>query len=229
MEIRNIIFDWDHTLFPFSQYWERAHKQAFFDFKYDTLLSFSDFIKTYRRYDQDLWPLVAQGEMTLDELRVLRLVKAMEEHNYIVSPEEAKRFFNHFFSTLLQLIEPEPFLLEQVLSLQQHYQLAILTNGKISEQREKIKRAGFEGIMPVYISEEMGLEKPDLAAFQYVLAKEKFQVKHTLMVGDSLTNDILPAKELGLQTAYIGKEQTKESELTFLSIQELCDYLLKDT
>lgn len=51
-----------------------------------------------------------------------------------------------------------------------------------------------------------GVAKPDLEAFLAVLAKMKADPEETVMVGDSLENDILPAMAIGMKAILLDRE-----------------------
>lgn len=53
------------------------------------------------------------------------------------------------------------------------------------------------------ISGEIGLAKPDPAFFQRMLEDTGCSAEHAVMVGDSLTGDLLPACELGMRTVRV--------------------------
>jgi len=60
----------------------------------------------------------------------------------------------------------------------------------------------------IFTPKEAGANKPDLKAFLAVL--EKFQVdpQETVMVGDSLERDILPAKAIGIKAILLDRDGT---------------------
>jgi len=74
-----------------------------------------------------------------------------------------------------------------------------------------------------------GVKKPDLQAFLAVLEKMKADPEETVMVGDSLENDILPALALGIKPILLdrqGKVEINDSAITKISsLKELKKYL----
>ena len=57
----------------------------------------------------------------------------------------------------------------------------------------------------------MGVKKPDPAIFQLGVEALDLPAEHVLVVGDSITKDILPAKSLGCTTAWMKGVEWKES------------------
>ncbi|WP_196497877.1 HAD family hydrolase [Lactococcus lactis] len=225
-DIKAVIFDWDNTLFPFKTYWEKSHNKVFYQNHFEDLgLDYQNFITTYRYYDKMLWKEVLLKKITLGELRQQRLIMTMRDYGIEYSSNRAQKFFEDFFNQLLKEIVPENNLILAVKELKEEYNLSILTNGKIFEQTEKIKRSGFEGVLDTYISDQIGYEKPDIRAFQYVIKQQGLEPQTTLMVGDSYDNDLKPAHELGMKTAYIGNTSSLKTDYSFNTIMELVAFL----
>ncbi len=227
-EIKNIIFDWDNTLFPFKKYWEIAHRKVFLDLlDFQDGFSIDEFMTRYRELDEQLWPMVHEGKLTIEQLREERVRQVLDHYAIHYKENFVRLFFDIFLTALLEEIKIDHDLLSKIQAISQNYNIAILSNGESWEQREKIKRFGFENLFPVYISAETGLTKPDKAAFLNILEKEAFQREETLMVGDLLEHDIIPAKELGLVTAYIGYDDEGIADKTYESIQAFLKDFLK--
>ena len=74
-----------------------------------------------------------------------------------------------------------------------------------------------------------GVQKPDPRAFQTVLKKMKAKPEETLMVGDTLENDILPAQALGIKAILLDRDnkiEAGDSAITKItSLKELKSYL----
>lgn len=81
---------------------------------------------------------------------------------------------------------------------------ALLTNGRSEVQRPKVFAFGLHTEVDfVGITGELGAWKPDALAFRLVLDNLGVEPKHALMVGDNEDFDIVPAKALGMQTAWV--------------------------
>ncbi|SJZ42066.1 mutator mutT protein/haloacid dehalogenase superfamily, subfamily IA, variant 3 with third motif having DD or ED/haloacid dehalogenase superfamily, subfamily IA, variant 1 with third motif having Dx(3-4)D or Dx(3-4)E [Pilibacter termitis] len=223
--IKNFIFDWDNTLFDYKGYWEKAHRQKYNDFrKINEITSYENFMRIYKENDEKLWIKVSNGEMTLDELRLRRMLMTMAKLKISMTEEEAVLFFDDVFKRLLNSIQPQKDLLKRLQTMKDK-KIFILTNGTIEEQNEKLSRTGFLNQFPTYISEDIGFEKPNLTAFEYVIKKNNLSPLESVMIGDSLTNDILPAKKLGMRTVLVGGQSNKEADFSFESVTSFLDYI----
>lgn len=75
------------------------------------------------------------------------------------------------------------------------------------------------------ISSLIGLRKPDLKFFRHIIEKLGCAPEETLMVGDRLGADIIPAKKLGLKTCWIEfSDFPSQDELN--KITNMIDYTL---
>ena len=94
-----------------------------------------------------------------------------------------------------------------LLRCQPHYQMALVSN--FTPNLPKIlAEAGLDGLVGrVYCSALVGLRKPNLDIFHLVLDELGVRPDQAAMIGDSLTNDIMPAHEVGLTTLWIRGDQ----------------------
>ena len=93
-----------------------------------------------------------------------------------------------------------------LLSLNENYELGILTNGKIVEQKQKIERMKLYDIISpdqVFISDEIGYEKPDPKSFHYALNKLNATSTDSIYVGDSWVNDIEGSINAGMSAVWV--------------------------
>ncbi|HOP06691.1 MAG TPA: HAD family hydrolase [candidate division Zixibacteria bacterium] len=104
-----------------------------------------------------------------------------------------------------------PFLFEDTIPtlerLRDNYRLAILTNGLIDLQQDKVDIAGlrdyFEIIM---VSGEIGIGKPDRRIFESVHEKLGLRIDQTVMVGNSLKSDIAGARSIGMKSIWLNRK-----------------------
>lgn len=75
-----------------------------------------------------------------------------------------------------------------------------VTNGSAVAQQNKLRNSGLDRIMDrVFISEQVGFEKPDIRFFERCFAKiPGFKREETLIVGDSLTSDMRGGNNAGI-------------------------------
>ena len=91
----------------------------------------------------------------------------------------------------------------------------MVTNGTLSVQKGRIKSAGMRPYFKdIFISEEIGYDKPGKAYFDYCFSRiSNFHRENTVIIGDSLTSDILGGKNAGICTVWYnphGSENASE-------------------
>lgn len=87
-----------------------------------------------------------------------------------------------------------------------NYLSAILTNGVPLVQRNKIRALNLAGQVDFIFCarhEILGYEKPDPRAFQMVLEETGFKEYETVMVGDNLENDVMGARDIGIDAFWL--------------------------
>lgn len=104
--------------------------------------------------------------------------------------------------------------------LQLHYDIVLLSNtNEIHETafNQKLRAVcGFNTLAvffdKVFYSHRIGMRKPDLTTFQFILNQTGFDPKHTLFIDDSHQH-ILGAQEAGIQTIWLEKGMTIEEHI----------------
>ena len=88
------------------------------------------------------------------------------------------------------------------------YELYLASNGASFVQRRRLESAGITGYFQgIFLSEEVGADKPQRAFFEACFASiPHFQKETALMVGDSLTSDIRGGKNAGIRTCWFAPQ-----------------------
>ena len=88
-------------------------------------------------------------------------------------------------------------------ALAQKYELGIIAN-QLDGLKERLEDFGLLNYFKYIISSwDIQVMKPDIRIFEYALDKANCIPQEACMIGDRLDNDILPAKSLGMKTAWI--------------------------
>lgn len=83
---------------------------------------------------------------------------------------------------------------------------AVLTNGTIEQQNDKLARVGLAGrVGPVYTVEDLGVAKPHAGAFLGACERWGLPPGAVLSVGDRHDLDVLPARAAGLQAVHLDR------------------------
>jgi putative hydrolase of the HAD superfamily len=84
-------------------------------------------------------------------------------------------------------------------------QIAVLTNGNAKQQRRKLAAIGLTGIGPVYTPDDLGVAKPDRAAFRSACERWGLAPEEVLSVGDNHEFDVLGARAAGLRAVHLDR------------------------
>lgn len=189
-----LLFDADNTLFDFDQAERnahlllcRAHGLAFSEEGY----------QLYHKCNADLWRDFDRGLCTKEYLLVERFRRYLAITGEHANPEALNRDHLRALGEGAMLL---PGAEELCRVLSRDHRLYLLTNAVASVQKARFANSAiapyFQG---VFISEEVGVGKPDSAYFDYVFhAVPGLARDNALVIGDSLTSDIQGANNAGL-------------------------------
>lgn len=97
-----------------------------------------------------------------------------------------------------------PAILDLVERLAAKYRLAIVSNGSSRNQRRKLAQTGLmKRFSRVFISGEVGVEKPNPVIFQLALDALDCDAGNALFIGDDPHRDIAGAAQVGVKTCWI--------------------------
>ena len=160
---------------------------------------------TYEKHSQEMFFAHERGEVSLEESRALRIMNTMKEYEIPFDREMAARFQERYqyYQYHLTLSDEWKEVLTQLKEM--GFCLAVLTNGPVKHQMEKLRSLGMERWIPeknYMISEAIGCVKPDVRIFRYVEEKLGLVPEDTIMIGDSYESDIEGAARAGWKTIW---------------------------
>lgn len=167
----------------------------------------------YRKINSGLWMEFEKGTITLDFLRTERFRKVLEFCG-MDSSEKICREVSGFY---LELLGSSGYLLdgaaEMLEKLSGKCSLVMITNGISPVQRGRIEASGTgRYFSAVVISEEIGYKKPEKEYFDAAMtAAGNPEKDKVLVVGDSLTSDILGGNNYGLDTCWFNPERRENT------------------
>ncbi|WP_455717239.1 HAD family hydrolase [Anaerosporobacter sp.] len=118
--------------------------------------------------------------------------------------------------------------------LSKKYKIGIIANQPLGTKERLKKHRILEYIDLVIASAEEGVSKPDLRIFNIALERANCLPEHSIMVGDRIDNDLVPAKTLGMYTIWIQqgfggywtiRDKREEADLVVKNLSEICEYL----
>ena len=194
-----VFLDADETLFDFKRAERYALSRACVPFGVEAS---EDLVHAYDRINSGLWTLLERGELDSRTLRVRRFSLLFRELDLDMDAESFSRAYIEWLSKAAFLL---PGAEDLCAYLYGKYTLVIVTNGFREVQVPRIRSSAIRGYMSaVVVSEEAGCGKPDKSIFEYacalVGARDKGRI---IMVGDSLSSDILGGINFGIDTCWL--------------------------
>lgn len=213
MEGRSVIeflfLDLDDTILDFHRAERIAIGKTIRDFGVEPT---EDVLGRYHLINKAHWEKLERGELTRAEVLVNRFAVLFEELGVTVDPTQCARTYEknlamgHYFL---------PGAEEAVKSLHKKYRLYLASNGTATVQHNRLLSAGlYPYFEKVFISQNIGYNKPSREYFEACFAEiPDFNPARAIMVGDSLTSDILGGKNAGLPTVWVNPEGKKSGDI----------------
>jgi 2-haloacid dehalogenase len=199
-EYELILVDADETLFDFAAAERSALERTFRSM--ESPVPYEELVGSYHDVNKQLWKEVEEGTMDTRRLRAERFRRLFDRHGMEHSAEEVGEQFIAALSeghTLLDGAE------EFCRRWSARAPIIIVTNGIADVQRSRIGRSTVRPfIRDIVISEEVGASKPHAAMFDAAFRLAgRTNRSRVLMIGDSLTSDILGGMRYGIDTCWI--------------------------
>ena len=135
----------------------------------------------------------------------------------IVYPAESVDSFKHAFraawGTTHALVPEAKEMLDTLQA--KGYRLFAASNSFAHLQRSRLEHAGIlHYFEDTYISMDIGYDKPDIRFYQEALRRCGLQPKEVLMIGDSMTTDVLGAQAAGIDALFFDRQKDSLLEIT---------------
>ncbi len=216
-----ILFDVDDTLLDFP----RSEREALCEaLMLSEVVLNDEMIEKYQKINYELWRALERKEISRDELMVRRFSDFADFYGFDI---DANKVADDYLTALGKKVYFIDGAQELLCALYGKVRLYIVTNGLARVQNSRYKLAEFDKIFDgMFISQEVGANKPDYRFFEYVAEHiEGFQKEKTLIVGDSQTSDIAGGIAFGIDTCwYSPKNAIAKYEPTY-SVARLADVL----
>ena len=198
-----LFLDLDDTILDFHKAERLALGKTFQEFGLEPNPSV---MEQYSRINREHWERLERKELTREEVLVGRFHVLFQQYGIQEDPVccarayEANLAMGHYFL---------PGAREAVESLSKKYKLYLASNGTSRVQSGRLASANishfFEGI---FVSQEIGVNKPDPEYFERCFAQiPGFDRSKAMIVGDSLSPDILGGIPAGIKTCWVNPSE----------------------
>lgn len=207
--IDTLLFDLDNTLLDFNQAERIAVSKTLKHFNIDPKEAV---LKRYSELNQMQWKLLEQGKISRDQVKLRRFQILFNELETNASAEEAALMYETLLAYGHYFMDGAAELLKTLYS---KYRLFLVTNGTLSVQKGRLKSAGISRYFEnIFISEELGYNKPSIEYFDCCFSKiPDFHKKTAVIIGDSLTSDIQGGINAGIRTIWFNPGHDKAVDI----------------
>ena len=204
-----LLFDLDDTLLDFG----KAQVLAFKKLLEDENIEYSDeSFEKYETINKSLWRSFERGEISNKEVTSERFIRFFTLFGMKVDGSEVDNRFRSYLAEGNQLFEG---IIEMLEKLSLTHKLYIASNGIGITQHTRLKNNNLNKYFDkIFISEEIGSKKPDREFFDIILKEIGVEDKgEVLMIGDTLTSDILGVNNVGIDSCLVDIHGIENSEI----------------
>lgn len=197
-----LLFDADETLLDFIS----AEAMAIHSVCNDFSIPYSEELRRlYSGINAALWKQLEKGLVTRDIIKIRRFEQLLEATSISADPKRISDAYAEALSHYGMVLNGA---IELCQTLSPHFDMYIVTNGTAHIQR---RRLAVSGLLPyfsgVFISEDVGSQKPEKKFFDHVFANIPEKNKEKIcIIGDSMSSDILGGINAGIDTCYYAPE-----------------------
>ncbi|MBQ9196462.1 MAG: HAD-IA family hydrolase [Clostridia bacterium] len=202
--IRAVFLDIDGTVLDFDAFVQSCMREGFRQFG---LPPYEDgMYVVFKQINNRLWQQIERGEIVREQLIDLRWQAVFAR---LGIKGDARAFEIYFRNALAVSAIPVAGAGELLPWLSQRFIVCAASNGPLAQQQSRLQLAGYLPYFHhLFVSEEIGAQKPALPFFERSMArlnagqKAALRPEETLMVGDSLTSDMAGGIGFGMKTCF---------------------------
>ena len=197
--IEFLLLDLDDTILDFHKAERLAIAKTFSDFSVEPT---ETVLHRYHLINRFCWERLETGEWTREQVLVNRFSLLFDEVGVEADATACARAYEKNLSIGHYFL---PGALEAVQTLSGKYRLFLVSNGTASVQKGRMTSANlYPYFEKVFVSQEVGHNKPAREYFEKVFDQiPGFDPKKAIIVGDSLTSDILGGINAGIATCWV--------------------------
>lgn len=223
---QHIFFDLDNTLWDFDKSSLLAFDKIYEIFKLINygIPSAKEFHTIYFDHNNRLWELYRQGKIDKNFLKIERFKLPLKDYG-IEDEKLASEMGERYTELAATTVALVPNTMEILNYLKDKgYKTYIITNGFLEVQTIKMQASGLDKMIDIsFVSEEIGFKKPDHRIFQHAMKEVGASTENSVMVGDDLKVDIIPAKEIGMKHIYFNRKDITHNEILDDEISDLLE------
>lgn len=204
-----ILFDMDDTLYDQAQPLAHAVRAVVGELPG---VSADELYRASRRHSGEVFAAYAAGRRPTDAIYVRRMRDTMADFGVRVTDDVALRLQRAYTSRNPEAMRLGAPMVRTLDLCRAHARrgLGIVTNGTLDRQIDKWRELGLSRWIPrerVFVSDELGVAKPDPAIFLHALGAMGARAADSLFVGDSYQIDVVGAHAAGMRVAWLDRRR----------------------
>lgn len=224
----HIFFDLDHTLWDTDRNAEESLRELFDELKLEEkgIPGFENFHEKYRGHNEKLWGLYAENKVGKDAVRLHRFLNTFQDFE-INDNDAANKLADLFVSRTPRKKHLIPGAIELLEELKERFHLSIITNGFKEAQYTKLDASDIKKYFTsVFISEEVGVHKPDPKIFHHAVKNSGANsAAECMMIGDTFQTDVFGALNAGMTAVHYSPDNKNVHAYPVITIRSLNELL----
>lgn len=224
--IKTLLWDVDGTLLDFLQ----AEKYGMRKCLAEIGVELTDgMLECYSAINRSWWEKLERGEATRRDVFVERLREFFARYDIVY--DDYDRFNARYQEALGEAAFPIDNCIALFEKLKPHFRMYFVTNGSKRAQELKLAKSGLDKLVHgIFISEEVGYQKPLKAFFDVVKAKTGYVDEETLIIGDSPSSDMQGGNNAHIRCCWYNPKGTQPKDgvkvdYEIRNLWELCEIL----
>ena len=211
--IKAVFIDIDDTLLDFDAYVKQTMREGFRHFglkPYEPSM-----FSVFERINNALWGQIEQGTLDFAGLEKIRFHRVFEALGIDFDGVTFERYFRARIWDSAILIDGTA---EMLSYLAAKYTVCSASNGPYEQQLHRLESGGIKAYFDAhFISEKVGVSKPERAFFELALAelntgrKEAIRPAECVIIGDSLRSDIAGGIHAGFKTVWYNRKHKENT------------------
>ncbi len=213
-----ILFDLDDTLIAFDAVSEAAWQQVIATHAARTTIDASAMRNAINEHSTWYWSDAERhriGRRSLPHTRRTLVQQALQKigHNDVPAAHAIADDYTALRTALIHLLPGVEALLTDL--QQRGVRMGLVTNGTTEEQRHKIERFALAAYFEfIQVEGELGVGKPEDAAYRHALARLDLPPEEVWFVGDNLEWDVLAPQRHGMTGVWVDRKLRGHAAVT---------------
>lgn len=205
--IKAILWDIDGTVLDFIKSQTESIRACFK--KYGLGDCTDEMLDRYTQINQHYWEELELEKISKQQVLEYRFVDFFKEYN--ISSVSANEFNIAYESGLPDYINILGNSIDVISKLKGRIKQYAVTNGAFFVQEKRLEKSRLNDLLDgAFISDAVGYEKPSVKFFDYVFQNiEHFNRDEIMIVGDSLTSDMLGGNNAGIICCWFNPNKNK--------------------